>query len=704
MTANRTATFFSRLSGSDEPDADLVRRYATTRDAAAFESILRRHGPLVFAICRRTLGCSHDAEDAFQAAFLVLARKAGRIREPQLLSSWLYGVAVRVANKAKGRAARRREEPRAELPEQTTMETPRDFEFGPVFDSELAALPEWYRQAILFCDVQELSRAEAAARLGISEGTLSSRLATGRKRLAARLARRGVALSVPAMASVASAAVPEKLIQHTLETAVLGIAGGPVSKSILELTREGMTMFRKAMMFGCGAVTISALGFGLAGDPAKPTPERPDTNDPASKAVAKAQPVVATVGAPRQRGIVDVPTRYQTIRWSPDGRLILLTGIDPRSQGNQFGTVSTFVTTVRSDEGRPRTGGDTNSMTSIKGNVIGLHPKDVSSLLVHLEETGGINVQNKLQVVKGTNKEVLSEVELSDSAALEPILSSDGRTVLFTMYDEAARSTELREIDFTTGKLERLAFRTEGNLLAVGADGSLAVTTRYISQIGKAEAAGGPPVEIEVQNLFDLTVWNTRENRKLWTWKPVERVPVYDVLAVISHDSKTLSIAKSDGVTVHDAVSGREIRKYGATANRLVSEAFLSHDGRLTAIVERAAKVAAAGGDAGGGLTGGGGTAPPGPAPMPWTNYVTVLDNVTGKPIRKWETQLALTLAFAPDRPTLAILERPSNAPGGPMGMAIVGPMGGAPAGMMMGGGGSSGTGRLGLWDFTPTK
>ena len=114
--------------------------------------------------------------------------------------------------------------------------------------------------------------------------------------------------------------------------------------------------------------------------------------------------------------------------------------------------------------------------------------------------------------------------------------------------------------------------------------------------------------------------------------------------------------------------------------------------------------MAAAGGDAGGGLTGGGGTAPPGPAPMPWTNYVTVLDNVTGKPIRKWETQLALTLAFAPDRPTLAILERPSNAPGGPMGMAIVGPMGGAPAGMMMGGGGSSGTGRLGLWDFTPTK
>ena len=204
MTANRTAPFLARmLPASDEPDAELVRRYAASRDPAAFESLVRRHGALVFAICRRTLGREHDAEDAFQAAFLVLAQKAGRIREPRLLSAWLYGVAVRVANKAKARAARRREEARAEVPEPLTADVEAVSDIGPVLDAELAALPEWYRQAVLLCDVQELSRTEAAARLGIPEGTLSSRLAVGRKRLAARLARRGVALSDPALASVA---------------------------------------------------------------------------------------------------------------------------------------------------------------------------------------------------------------------------------------------------------------------------------------------------------------------------------------------------------------------------------------------------------------------------------------------------------------------------------------------------------------------
>ncbi len=597
MTANRTAPFFLRLSGSDESDADLVRRYAATGDAAAFESLVRRHGALVFGVCRRTLGGAHDAEDAFQAAFLVLAKKAGQIREPHLLSSWLYGVAVRVANKARGRAARRREDARATVPERAAMEPPRDIEFGPILDAELAALPEWYRQAIVLCDVQELSRAEAAARLGIPEGTLSSRLAAGRKRLAARLARRGVMLSLPALASVASAAVPEPLIQRTLETAATGLAGGPVAETILELTREGMTMLRKVMMIGCGAATISALGLGLAGDPAKPAPPPEAKPAPAIAEVAKAPPVVAAVGSPRQRSIVDVSARYQSILWSADGRTLLLTGVDPRSQGNQFGTVSTSVTVIRTEEARPKAGGE----TTMKGSILGLNPKDASSYIVHLEETGGINVQNKLQIVKATSKEVLSEVELSDSAALEPMLSTDGRIVLFTTYDEATRSNELRAIDFTTGKLDRAAFRTEGNLLAIGADGSLAVTTRYISQKAKAEAFGGPPGEIEVQNLHDLTVWNTRENRKLWTWTPKERILNSDVLAVLSHDSKTLAIAKSGGVTVHDAVSGRELQKYAATANRLISEAILSHDGRLTAIVERpapAAPAAAGGGRA----------------------------------------------------------------------------------------------------------
>jgi RNA polymerase sigma factor (sigma-70 family) len=691
MTAKRTAPFFLRFTGSEEPDAELVRRYASSRDAGAFETLVRRHGALVFGICRRTLGSAHDAEDAFQAAFLVLAKKAGRIREPHLLSSWLYGVAVRVANKARVRSARRREETRAHVPERAANADESDRDLGPMIDAELAALPDWQRQAVLLCDVQELSRADAAATLGIPEGTLSSRLASGRKRLAARLARRGIAPAFTLSASVASAHVPEVLIHNTVDTAAAWAAGGPVAAPVAELAREGFSMMRKLAFLSGGAAMATALGLGLAGDPEKPKPMPPDAKVPPAIVERPVAPKLAPAVAPRQRGIVEVSNRYQSIRWSPDGRTLLLTGVDPRSQGNQFGTVSTAVAVVRTDEGRPRAGGE----STFKGNILGLNPKDASSYILHLEETGGINVQNKLQIVKASNKEVLGEVELSDPAALEPTLSTDGRTVLFTTYDEATRSHELREIDLATGKLERPAFRTEQNLAAIGVDGSLAVTTRHITRKTNAEPGGGPPQQEEVQHLYDLTVWSARANKKLWTWMPAEKIPYGEAQAVLSHDLQRVAVATSSQIQVFDAVSGREVRKYTATANRLVSEALLSHDGRLTVIVERPAKVAALGEGGGAGLSGEGGSAPP--AAVPWLNYVTVLDNASGQAIRKWETQLNVTMAFAPDRPTLAILERPANGPA----PALSG-LGGATGGMMMGGdGGSSRSARLGLWDFS---
>jgi RNA polymerase sigma factor (sigma-70 family) len=687
MTAKRTAPFFLRFSGSDEPDAELVRRYASSRDAGAFETLVRRHGPLVFGICRRTLGSAHDAEDAFQAAFLVLARKAGRIREPHLLSSWLYGVAVRVANKARVRSARRREEARGAVPDRaaTTIEPDRDI--GPVLDAEMAALPDWQRQAVLLCDVQELSRAEAAAKLGIPEGTLSSRLASGRKRLAARLARRGVAPALLATSSVAAASVPDELVRSTVDLAAAWAAGGPVATSVAELTREGLSVMRKLAILGGGAAMATVLGFGLAGDPVMPPAKQPDAKAPPAAVVPPAKAPAFASGGPRQRGIVDVSSRYQTIRWSPDGRQLLLTGIDPRSQGNQFGTVTTAVTIVRTDDGRPKAGGD----TSLKGNIFGLNPNDRSLYLVHLEETGGINVQNKIQVVRGSNKEVLNEVELSDTAALEPVLSSNGRTVFIATYDEAAKTTEVREIDFTTGKVERENFRTPEHLLALGADGSVAVTGRHITRKAIADA-GGPPIQEEVQHFYDLTVWNTRENRKLWTWMPAEKIPYGDVNATLSRDAKTLAVTTSDGVMVSDAISGREIRKIPATAKRVVIESILSHDGRLGAVVERAMPQP---GPAVGATEGGGGSFAPVQASLP--SYVTILDIATGVPIRKWETHMTVTLAFAPDRPTLAILERSLNGHGSAMGGS---------GGMMMAGagGGSAGSARLGLWDFTPTK
>ena len=188
------------LGTPDVPDRDLLARFVASRDEEAFAEIVQRHGPMVLAVCRRVTGRPHDAEDAFQAAFLVLARRAGHVGRPELLANWLYGVACRTALEA--RAARRRAEDRVvpAAPEPTAPPPPDDVtDLRRVIDEELSQLPDKYRTAVVLCDLEGLPRAAAAARMGIPEGTLSSRLAHARKVLAERLARRGVTATAAAM-------------------------------------------------------------------------------------------------------------------------------------------------------------------------------------------------------------------------------------------------------------------------------------------------------------------------------------------------------------------------------------------------------------------------------------------------------------------------------------------------------------------------
>ena len=175
-------------------DAQLLARFVADRDQRAFAALVRRHGPLVLGVCRRLLRHQQDAEDCFQAAFLVLARRAGSVRQRASLASWLYGVAYRVARDAASAIARRRSRerqvermPHPEVPPQE----PQDWR--PLLDQELMALPEKFRAAVVLCDLEGRTRKEAACVLKIPEGTLSSRLAAGRRLLAQRLTRRGLA-------------------------------------------------------------------------------------------------------------------------------------------------------------------------------------------------------------------------------------------------------------------------------------------------------------------------------------------------------------------------------------------------------------------------------------------------------------------------------------------------------------------------------
>jgi RNA polymerase sigma factor (sigma-70 family) len=221
--------------GEEPTDGQLLDRFVNRRDAAALEVLVRRHGPMVWGVCRRVLGNHHDAEDAFQATFLVLVRKAASIACRELLANWLYGVARQTARKARQTAAKRRarEKQVADLsePEAVAQDLDLERDLRPLLDQELSRLPDRYRVALVLCDLEGKSRKEAARQLGVAEGTVASRLARARTMLAGRLARHGLAVSAGTLAAVlspeaASASVPALVTSSTIKVATLLAAGG----------------------------------------------------------------------------------------------------------------------------------------------------------------------------------------------------------------------------------------------------------------------------------------------------------------------------------------------------------------------------------------------------------------------------------------------------------------------------------------------
>jgi RNA polymerase sigma factor (sigma-70 family) len=264
----------------DISDGQLLDRFVDRRDEGAeeaFAMLVRRHGPMVFGVCRRVLINSHEAEDAFQATFLVLARKAATLARRETLANWLYGVALRTAKDARSRTLRRRarEEHVNQLrvihaPGEDSAE-----ELRAIFDEELARLPARLRAPVLLCELGSLSRQEAAKRLGIPEGTLSSRLARAKILLRERLTRRGLGLSTALLTAglareAQAAVVPHALAEITIRAATVVAAGcsltGLVAASVHSLTEEvcqAMLFAKlKGILFGLvtlGAVTTGAI-------------------------------------------------------------------------------------------------------------------------------------------------------------------------------------------------------------------------------------------------------------------------------------------------------------------------------------------------------------------------------------------------------------------------------------------------------------
>lgn len=327
--------------GSDT-DEHLLGEFLAHRSEGAFAEIVRRHGPMVRGVCRRVIGDEHAADDAAQVVFLVLVRKARSVRPRARLGNWLYGVAANVARRARDAAARRAAlELTADVPGRGPERDPERADLRAVIDEELAALPGAFRAAVVACDLEGRTRAEAAGALGWSEGTVASRLARGRALLAGRLARRG--LAAPAAAVAAALAPGAAGAGPNLTLPFLTSAPPPAAEALATEVLKAMTRSKlqtavtaalaAAALAGAGAATVWACGVGpRLAPPAgalKPFPlESAGAREPAGAGAAWARaeppavPPMAEKPAPATGGGAAKPARFQLVNPAGDIRVV----------------------------------------------------------------------------------------------------------------------------------------------------------------------------------------------------------------------------------------------------------------------------------------------------------------------------------------------------------------------------------------------
>ena len=472
------------LSGLGE--GALLERFLAHRDETAFEEILARHGPMVLGICRRWLDDPHAVDDAFQAVFLILIRKAAALRDKNSLSSWLYGVSLRVAHRARTNDARRRSRERQDAQglamAQTPEDVPADRETLLILDEEIRRLPEKQQAAIVLCLVQGKTHEVAAAELSCPLGTVKSRLAGGRATLARRLSRRGLAPLVAVATAfeaerLMAGSIPHDLARQTLEAALRfaisrSTRGTAVASSVQSLVDGVLSTMRfsrmKSIAMGVTAVgvlvcastalVLARTGRDRGGAPLAP---RQKVATPAS------HPKVDLYGDPLPSGAA---MRLGTIRHRQEAPIFRIA----------FTKDDKFVVTD-GDDGHLRVwdGHDGKFIRRIAVGIESLSEfalssdgKTVATTGINLAPGGGFSRQvvfNELETGRRLSRRSWREHTVLPKVALDP-----DRNLLIT----GAVGGELRMIDVTTGSqtghselenedVKSLAFSADGNRLAV---------------------------------------------------------------------------------------------------------------------------------------------------------------------------------------------------------------------------------------------
>ncbi|HEY7330475.1 MAG TPA: sigma-70 family RNA polymerase sigma factor [Gemmataceae bacterium] len=587
----------------ERTDEELLERFVASRDAASFEVLVRRHGPMVLGVCRRVLQHPQDAEDAFQATFLVLVRKAASLCQRELLGNWLDGVAYRTALDARAAALRRRKREKQvnAMPEPEARDDPDEWrDLRPLVDRELNRLPDKYRIPIVLCDLEGKTRQDAAEALDLPVGTLSGRLTTAREMLAKRLTRHGLALSAGALGaalspSAAPAAVPAPLVTSTVQAATAGV----ISSQAAALA-SGVV---KAMLVKKLKIATVVVLTALAGTAA---------------VVVHADRLAIRAGVTK---VLDLGfgERGRRVAWSPDGKtLAVVTKVEKAIFGIQFDRRGSAIRLWDVEKGRMKQAlaESTEKGLSFQDALFSADGKTIAAIVDGFQEVVRPNGDRELQlrwVVKiwDANTLALKHTLESEHSLFALALSPDGKRVAagsHQLIPPGNRSKKWIKLwNAQTGKLERTLEFAEAEPGPISFAFSPDSKT-FVLGCQKDVDAG------QVQ-WWDAQTWKRTRAYKL---------DKYVHAVVFSANGKVLASASGhDSIQLWDAQKGEPIRSLkGAQSGRSLA---LSPDGQT---------VAASGKD----------------------GNIRLWDVQTGvlKETRKGHSEAIYSLAFSPDGKTLA--------------------------------------------------
>lgn len=537
------AARLAHLAAPGAPDAELLRRFADHGDGAAFELLVWRYAGLVFGTARRALGNAPDADDAFQAAFLALARRAATVRSGEALGGWLHRVALRAALKVRAARARRAAREGAPLPDRAARATPAPDDTAAVIDEELARLPEKLRVAFVLCELEGRADAEAAAQLGCPVGTVQSRLSRARERLRARLSRRGLAPLVGPLA-VGAAAVPGALVRATAAGAVPFAAGAALEGTAPALARAVLRPGPLKPALGALALAALTVGAVLAAHaptapPVPPTVPIRAASDPPHKPAPPKPFQLDTAKA----GL----SQIDEVRFSPDGRWIVAAGSKP------VGTTATAIVGVWR-----ATGAFERALTEPEGVGAALAFSRDGKLCA----TANTSANSAALWDTATWKERRTfEHPLVSDVALSP----DGARVatLSRAFAGTVALSEVRVHDAATGKalfahrpagketFASVAFAPDGKAVAVGTS---AGTVRVLDA-----ATGKVRHELKVREAADNRAAFAPDGARVLTW---------------TTGFEIVGGAASGGVRLWDAATGKLERTFGPNDHPVVDAAF----------------------------------------------------------------------------------------------------------------------------------